>query len=103
VHDVRSVTTSTFEILHPICNRTEYVAHDRHRTHKLAIFIQRCCAHHFLFIENLVFSLVQNFCCWTCGNLSIKENANGNENRPRYYYGGVIILSFMVLKDDIFS
>jgi len=33
---------------------------------KLAIFIQRCCAHHFLFSENLVFTRVQNFCCWTC-------------------------------------
>jgi len=34
--------------------------------------------------------------------VSIYENANGNENRQGYYYGGEITLSFTVLKDDIF-
>jgi len=35
--------------------------------------------------------------------VSIYENANGNENRQCYYEGGVITMSFTVLKDDIFS
>jgi len=51
-----------------VCNRIDYVVHDWHglALDKLPIFIQRCCAHHFLFSENLGFSRVQNFCCWTC-------------------------------------
>ena len=35
--------------------------------------------------------------------VSIYENANGDENRQCHYEGGVITMSFMVLKDDIFS
>jgi len=82
----RSATTDyvTLNATVDVCNRTDCVAHDWHRlVDKLAIFIQRCCA--FFVQRNVWFSQVQNFVAGLVNVVSIYENANGNENRQRYY------------------
>jgi len=33
---------------------------------------------------------VENFCCWSCERCKHLKNANGYENRQRYYSGGLI-------------
>jgi len=95
----RCATTDyvTWKATVDVCNRIVYVAHDWQTDHFYSTLM---CI--FLFSEKFGFPRVQNFCCWACERCKHLENANGNENRQCYYYGGVITLSFTVLKDDIF-
>jgi len=67
-----------------VCNRTDYVAHDWHRLDNLAIFIQRCCAF-FCSAKSLVLHRCKIFVAGLVNVVSICENANGNQNRQRYY------------------
>jgi len=83
----RSATADyvTWKATVDVCNRTDYVAHDWHRlVDKLAIFIQRWCAF-FCSAQSLFFYGCKSFVDGLVNVVSIKENANGNENRQCYY------------------